>query len=218
MTTVICAKVNDGVVLAADSASTLSFTRTDGSSEVSNVYNNANKIFNLCKGLPIGLLMWNRLYIGGVSVSNLVKDFRTHLSTKGDAIEINPQDFQIETVAKQFSEFIHAAYDNPYDGNPIPEGFYVGFIIAGYSSGKERAEEYLLNLFNEKDATGAIIFVTEGPTLIEYEGKQGGNVGAGVFVKGQTEAAHRLFKGYGETLAPTFMLLTRCRMDPKNSI
>lgn len=204
MTTVICAKVNDGVVLAADSASTLSFTRTDGTSDVRNVYNNATKIFNLCKGVPIGLLMWNRLYIGGVSVSNLVKEFRAHLCTKGDALEIDPQDYKVETIAKQFSDFVHAAYDNPYDNIPIPEGFYVGFIIAGYSSGGERSEEYLLVLYDQKDAGGALTLVTEGPTLIGYEGKQGKDVGAGVFVKGQTEAAHRLFKGYGEMLAPTF--------------
>ena len=54
--------VHDGVVLAADSASTLTLGGTapqPGSRQVVgvlNVYDNANKIFNLYKGRPLGCI------------------------------------------------------------------------------------------------------------------------------------------------------------------
>ena len=53
MSIAISLKVHDGVVLAADSASTLMLGGPNGSLGVVTVYSNANKIFNLRKGLPI---------------------------------------------------------------------------------------------------------------------------------------------------------------------
>jgi hypothetical protein len=53
-------KVNDGVVLAADSATTLIGQSPDGSVAVAvvNFYSNANKIFSLAKSWPIGVVTW----------------------------------------------------------------------------------------------------------------------------------------------------------------
>ena len=50
MTIAVCLKVMDGIILAADSASTLG-----GPDGIANVYDNANKVVNLRKGLPIGI-------------------------------------------------------------------------------------------------------------------------------------------------------------------
>ncbi len=51
VTIALVIKVNDGVVLAADSATTMgSVGGPDGSLQVMNIYNNANKVFNLHKG------------------------------------------------------------------------------------------------------------------------------------------------------------------------
>ena len=58
MTVAIGIKVAEGIVLAADSASTMSVTWSDGTSAVANVYNNACKVFNLHKQLPVGLMIW----------------------------------------------------------------------------------------------------------------------------------------------------------------
>jgi hypothetical protein len=49
MTIALSLKVNDGLVLAADSASSLIGHTPDGPSLVVNVYNHANKVFNLRK-------------------------------------------------------------------------------------------------------------------------------------------------------------------------
>ena len=54
MTVGLSLKVHDGLVLAADSAQSMIGLDANGRSTVFNVYNNANKVFNLYKGLPIG--------------------------------------------------------------------------------------------------------------------------------------------------------------------
>ncbi|HEX2414656.1 MAG TPA: hypothetical protein VHJ37_05515 [Thermoleophilaceae bacterium] len=54
VTIAVSVKVMDGVVLAADSASTIA-----SAGAVENVYNNANKVFNLRKGLPVGLITFS---------------------------------------------------------------------------------------------------------------------------------------------------------------
>lgn len=59
MTIAICLKVGDGVVLGADSASTLM-----SGGGVLNVYFNAEKVINLRKGFPIGALTYG---LGGLS-------------------------------------------------------------------------------------------------------------------------------------------------------
>jgi hypothetical protein len=72
MTIVVSVKINDGIVLSSDSATTLS----DDKGQVLNVYNNANKIFNLYKGLPITAATWGSGSIGRASISTLAKDMR----------------------------------------------------------------------------------------------------------------------------------------------
>ena len=54
MTIVVTVRVNDGIVLAADSATSF----IDGQGNVAKIYNNANKIFNLVKVWPIGAMTY----------------------------------------------------------------------------------------------------------------------------------------------------------------
>jgi hypothetical protein len=62
----IIIQVHDGIVLAADSASTLTLTTgpVPGGAIALNVYNNANKIANLYKGEPIGCVAYGAGSIG----------------------------------------------------------------------------------------------------------------------------------------------------------
>ena len=60
MTIALSIKVHDGLVLAADSASTILVAQPGGPPMVMNVYNNANKIATLCKGQPIGAVVWGQ--------------------------------------------------------------------------------------------------------------------------------------------------------------
>ena len=76
MTIVVTVRVNDGIVLAADSATSFS----DSNGNIAKVYNNANKIFNLVKGWPVGAMTYGAGSIGSASISTLSKDLRKHLT------------------------------------------------------------------------------------------------------------------------------------------
>src|ERR1022692_3646243 len=108
--------VHDGVVLAADSASTLTVgvPQQPGSQPavgVLNVYDNANKIFNLYKGKPIGCITFGSGRIGNASIATLVKDLRFKL-TKGDVkltndvIKFDPSHYAIVQVAEILARFL----------------------------------------------------------------------------------------------------------------
>ncbi len=48
MTVIVSVKINDGIVLAADSAGTM---------DSGQIYAHANKITHLCEGLPVGVTL-----------------------------------------------------------------------------------------------------------------------------------------------------------------
>jgi hypothetical protein len=109
MTIAVSLKVNDGVVLAADSATTLIGQSPDGSVGVVNVYNNANKIFNLVRDWPIGVVTWGAGSIGAASVSTLVKDLRARLSSKLSEVKswaLDRESYTVEDVARKARQFI----------------------------------------------------------------------------------------------------------------
>jgi hypothetical protein len=75
MSIAILIGVHDGLVLAADSASTLTLQQQPppgvtipGGTLVANVYDNANKIFNLVKGKSLGCVTFGSGSIGNASV------------------------------------------------------------------------------------------------------------------------------------------------------
>lgn len=141
MTIAISLKVNDGVVLAADSASTL-VIQGQGAPQVVNVYNNANKIFNLVKGLPIGVVTYGAGSIGNASISTLIKDFRRIL-TESSVDEFDRKNYTIHDVAERLRRFV---FDDlyPFAFSTWPEKPLLGFVVAGYSSDQPMAEEYKL--------------------------------------------------------------------------
>src|SRR5712671_6421940 len=90
MSVAVVMNVHDGLILAADSASTLvvglAGAQPKGNQvvQVANVYNNANKIANLYKGKPIGCVTFGAGSIGNASISTLLKDFRKRLTDDRD--------------------------------------------------------------------------------------------------------------------------------------
>jgi hypothetical protein len=107
MTIAISTKVHDGLVLAADSASTIMAPAGPGGEEgIWNVYNNANKVFNLKKGLPVGGITWGAGSIGYASISTLVKDLRKRFDGDDPEWRIDPAGYTIEEVAKKTRKFL----------------------------------------------------------------------------------------------------------------
>lgn len=184
MTIAVSLKVNDGLVLAADSASTLINQDPSGKIEVINVYNNADKIFNLVKGLPIGVITWGAGNIGTASTSTLIKDLRFRLSGGDKYCDTRWHtggDYTLQNVAGLLREFIfEEVYTPEYKDAPIKP--QVGFIVAGYSSGERMAEEYQIDIVNGN---------CDQPRLLRPKGD------SGVTWSGQLEAISRLVLGFG---------------------
>jgi hypothetical protein len=187
MTIAISLKVNDGVVLAADSASTLMIQGPTGQSGVGQVYNNANKIVNLCKGLPIGAITWGQGAIGQSSTSTLLKDLRKRLAGSAKGYEewaIEPESYTIADVAARLRNFMFEENYNPAfrDWAQKPS---LGFIVAGYSA-SGAPDEYKVEIKN-----GAC----DPPTEVRKSGE------CGVTWNGEPEAIHRLLFGFSPHLA-----------------
>src|SRR3989304_513009 len=164
MTIAISLKVNDGLVLASDSAATI----VDKGGGVVNVYNNANKVFNLRKGLPIGAVTYGAGEIGGASISTLIKDLRMRFSGEDPTHSewhIDNAAYKICDVAKNVKKFIYDELYEPSfkDWETKP---FLGFMVAGYSSGELMSEVYTISITNG---------VCEGPTLIRNQKQSGIN-------------------------------------------
>ena len=72
MSIIVSVKINDGIVMASDSVTT--FSTPDG--KPGQIYEHVNKIVNLVKGLPIGVMTCGSGGIGNASVATLLKDLR----------------------------------------------------------------------------------------------------------------------------------------------
>ncbi len=136
MTIVVTLRVDGGIVLAADSAT--SFFRPDGA--IFKVYNNENKIFNLVRGHSIGAMTYGNGAIGKASISSLSKDFRIRLTDEKSKYYINVHTYTLEEVAKKAKMFFEEAFlkANPDGIN----GYLMGYRICGYSSGAALPESW----------------------------------------------------------------------------
>lgn len=182
MTIALVLRVNEGVVLAADSATTLTVQQGD-STQVANVYNNANKVFNLYRGAPIGVATWGQGFIRESSISMLMKDLRAEFMNGTQAF--NKDEFKVETVAHMVKKFV---FDDRYvpafaEWPAKPE---LGLIVAGISSGETIGEEYAI----VAQPNGAV----EGPTPLAQDDH------ATVTWFGQIEAITRLVIGFSPAL------------------
>jgi len=150
MSVAIVMNVHDGVILAADSASTLVLGGPTGGqpvpepvAQVANVYNNANKIANLYKGLPIGCVTFGSGSIGNASMSTLLKDFRQKITE--DTGYFDKSNHSMEGVAKQLGDFLAD------ECNKLPEGASqptLGMFLGGYSTGSRLGERWALSIEN----------------------------------------------------------------------
>jgi len=185
MTIAISVKVHNGVVLAADSASTLSGVTPTGQVGVVNIFTTARKIFNLYKGLPIGLITWGSGSIGHASISTLAKDLRQKLmDKKNEEYFIQEKNYKLENIANLAKKFFFEEIYNE-EFKEKPDKPFIGFLIAGYSAGEALAEEWEINI--DKG-------VCSQPNLIRPKDQ------TGISWRGEGEAIMRLIKGYGTGL------------------
>jgi len=150
LTIAIAIKINDGLVLAADSASTVLGQTPDGQLQVFNVYNNADKVFNLQKGVPIGAITWGAGSIGQASTSTIMKDLRK-IFTEGDeekhpGWKLDKQTYTVEAVANRLKQFVFDELYAPSFKDFPHKKPDLGFIVAGYSANASMADEFQIDI------------------------------------------------------------------------
>ncbi|SOJ57788.1 hypothetical protein MSIMFB_05267 [Mycobacterium simulans] len=183
MTVAVLVKVFDGIVLATDSATTLPLP--DGSAQV---YNSADKIFNLHRELPIAAMTWGLGQVGPASVSTVAKDLRRRFMGEAGAAfadwVVDTNGYTIEGIAEKLSEMFHVLLGQV--GGILPDKC-LGMLVAGYSSGASQPEAWLLYL----DGKGA-----DAPQPQQAAGPDD----SGFVAYAQPWAADRLFRGFDDSL------------------
>ena len=182
MSIAVSIKVNDGVVLASDSASTLALTDDRiGGRSILNVYNNADKISNLVKGKQIGIVVCGAGGIGASSISTLSKDLRALLSVNNTEWSLG-ENYTMEEVSNKVRRFFFEEKYQPIysDAEYKP---VIAFFIAGYSYVAEAAEVWQVMI---KDG--------ESPEPLLLRDQEGIGINWG----GELEAMHRLIMGIGQ--------------------
>ncbi|MGE4043441.1 MAG: hypothetical protein AB7F35_01215 [Acetobacteraceae bacterium] len=130
-TTCADVNINDGVVMACDSAATLQSGQT---------YLNADKMVNLIRGKPIAAMMTGDGGIGRESISTLFKDLRAQLTAAVDA-----NNYTVEQVVRVVRDFFR---DKLPPGGPSVSGMLIR--ICGYSTERPLPEIWQLVLLGQE--------------------------------------------------------------------
>lgn len=171
MTIIVSVKINDGVVMASDSA---------GSMPSGQVYAHANKIANLCEGLPVGAMSTGAGGVGNESVETLLKDLRRRFAGLDPAHagwRLDPGSYTVEQVAERLRSFL---FEEKAMACQEPTGLQVR--LCGYSAGRPLAEIWEVSMADR---------ACPPPRRIMDEN------GFGVLWDGQYEALNRLVLGLG---------------------
>jgi hypothetical protein len=183
MTIVIALKVGDGVVLGADSASTI----IGANDTYRNSYFNAEKLFNIRKGIPVGALTFGLGGLAGRSVSSLAKDLRSRLSDPASVDwYIDAATYSVKDIANKMVRFFYEELFAPQFAADLAVAPFMGFLVAGYSAGADSSEIWEVDIANGQ---------CSGP--VERVSK---TEGWGIQWQGQVEALTRLVLGWsGDT-------------------
>lgn len=120
---------------------------------VFNVYNNADKVFNLQKGLPISAITWGSGSIGQASMSTIIKDLR-QIFTNGDekhpGWKLDKKAYTVEQVANRLKQFVFDELYVPLMKDSPLQKPDLGFIVAGYSANAATADEFQIDIRNDQ--------------------------------------------------------------------
>jgi hypothetical protein len=140
VTVIVSVKINDGIIMASDSASTFATGQT---------YLTADKIVNLVKGLPIGVMVSGNGGIGSESIATLVKDLRRRLDgTDNHPWALDHTNYTVSEVAERVREFL---FEEKVAAHPEPE-VHILLRICGYSAGRPLPEIWRVTLLGKQCA------------------------------------------------------------------
>lgn len=204
MSVAVLIGVHDGVVLAADSASTLTFAPPPGvvlppgqQSFVGNVYDNANKIFNLVKGQPIGCITFGSGNIGNASIGTLIKDLRKILTDSPEKMGFDAGGYTMEGVTQILAQFLGEACDKLEQS--AKQTTNMGFLLGGYSKPGDLGESWSVEI--QKG-------VIQPPRKLRQDHEVGINWG------GMTEVLQRMILGFSPQLFQELAAVTQPAQNP----
>lgn len=167
-------------MLGADSASTLS-----SGSGVSNVYFNAEKIVNLRKDLPVGMITYGLGSLAGRSITSHAKDLRVRLSTKGDPLFLDASSYTVSDVAARVQDYfcnnLYAAELEAAKEFGETELPLMGFLVGGYGANQSKGEVWTVEV---DGAVNCRASASLGPDDHGFE------------FKGQPEVLYRITRGW----------------------
>lgn len=138
MTVLVSVKINDGVVMAADSASSFASGM---------IYNHSRKIVNVREGLPVGAMITGAGGIGNESIDTLLKDLRRRLSGEDIAHadwKLDPNNYSMQGIAGRLRQFL-------FEEKSLVQGAttWTKVRLCGYSAKRPLAEVWEVNLMGE---------------------------------------------------------------------
>lgn len=138
MTVLVSVKINDGVVMATDSASSFASGM---------IYNSSRKIVHLRQDIPVAAMVTGAGGIGNESLATLLKDLGQRFtgSVPGYADwKIDPADYDIERIAVRLRQFL-------FEEKAVPHGAttWTKVRVCGYSAGRPLAEIWEVNMMGE---------------------------------------------------------------------
>lgn len=204
MSVAVLIGVHDGLVLAADSASTLTFPVPPGvvlpsgqQGVVGNVYDNANKIFNLVKGQPIGCITFGSGNIGSASIGTLIKDLRKQLTETPTEWAFDTSSYTMEGVAKILAKFLDGECGKLEQSARLNTS--VGFLLGGYSKPGDLGESWSVEIVKG---------VIQPPKKLRPDAQ------AGISWGGFTEVLQRMVVGFSPNLFPVLAQVIQPPQDP----
>jgi hypothetical protein len=198
MTIAVALKVGDGIVLGADSASTIG---TDFMQH--KVYFNAEKIVNLYKGLPIGYVTYGLGSFMNRSTTSLAKDLRELLAHSGEAEwQLSKTSYTVEEAAKRVRKFFfedHYAKTYPIKvkdpaGQETERYDSMGFLVAGFSANATQAEAWSVTIDEKGGCPDPVRVMDQGDA-------------ASAWWAGMPEALTRIMMGYSDPVVKALMKL-----------
>jgi len=190
MTVCVCVKVNECMVFAADSA-----TSIDGGGKfdafgdpIQQVYRNGNKVFQLHHSKPLMTMTAGMSHLGNSSIATLAKSFRNQISDGGkDALGAEYTVAEVAELAQK--HFVEQAWQaNPPKGIE-PTGTFE-LWIGGYGASSERSELWRLQIVDGN---------AQAPTHMANEDD------VAIMPGGQPHPVMRLINGFGWKLERVLM-------------
>ncbi|HXB26478.1 MAG TPA: hypothetical protein VNV25_17220 [Gemmatimonadaceae bacterium] len=191
MTIALAAKVGDGIVIGADSATTLS---TPGAPSPLKVYFNAEKVCNLVKPWPIGFVTYGLGGLGGRSINSLAKDLRLRFAGSDANWLLDIKTYTVEMVATRLRKYFYEELylkEFPAGSRKPSEYLTMGFGVAGYSAGVGSAELWTFDVDQNGDCAAPVRVDAPSTPCVWWAA--------------QPEALNRLFKGWSISTRDTLV-------------